>query len=82
MKVYAMICKEIEIDDKFSPLIDYANYDDLDGEELEFDDKLHREFCEYIAKVMNLPLAGNAKSNDREWIESVLTKKWNCIIET
>ena len=82
MKVYVMVCQEVEISDKFSQLIDCADFDDFDGEEMEFDFQLHQEFCNYISEKVHLPLGSNATINDTQWIESVATKKWNFIIES
>jgi hypothetical protein len=82
MKMYVMVCHEVEVPDEFSSLADCADYDDFDGEELEWDYALHGKLCDYIPQMMGIPLAGNAKTDDTKWIESVLTKKWNPVIES
>lgn len=82
MKMYVMVCHEVEVPDEFSYLADCADCDDFDGEEYKFDYALHRKLCDYIPKIMGMPLAGNAKDNDTKWIESVVTEKWNAIIES
>lgn len=75
MKMYVMVCKEIEVPEKFEALInhgddDFSNY------------KLHAELCDYVAEKTDLPLAGNAKSDTKEWIESVLDEYWHIVIES
>ena len=82
MKLYIMVCHEVEVPGEFSYLADCADYDDLDGEEYKWDSALHRELCDYIPKTMGIPLAANANDNDTKWIESVMTEKWNAIIES
>jgi hypothetical protein len=79
--MYVMVCHEVEVPDEFSYLADCADYDDFDGEEYEPDYALHRKLCDYIPKTMGMPLGANANANDTKWIESVLTEKWNPIIE-
>jgi hypothetical protein len=81
MKMYVLVCHEVEVSDEFAYLADYADYDDFDGEEYERDDALHRNLCDYIPKIMGVPLASNATANDTKWVEAVMTKKWNAIIE-
>ena len=75
MKMYVMICKEIDVPDRFGVLSDYENEEYTDFE-------THQELCEYIPKLVGLPLCGNAKPNAVEWIESVLDENWNLIIES
>ena len=75
MKMYVMVCKEIEVPEKFEALVnyesdDFANY------------KLHAELCNYVAEKVGLPFAGNAESDTEEWIESVLDEHWYTIIES
>lgn len=75
MKMYVMVCKEIEVPEKFEDLINYEEEDFSNYE-------LHKELCDYVTEKVGLPLAGNAKNDTEEWIESVLDEYWNTIIES
>jgi hypothetical protein len=75
MKMYAMICKEIEVPEKFEALINYENDDFANY-------KLHAELCNYVVEKVGLPLAGNAENDTEEWIESVLDEHWHIIVES
>jgi hypothetical protein len=82
MKMYVMVCHEVEVPDEFSYLANYADSDGFDGEECERNSVLHKKLCDYIPKVMGVPLAGNVNTNETKWIESVMTEKWKVIIES
>ena len=75
MKMYVMVCKEIDIPEKFEALVNYED-DDFSNYEL------HEELCNYVVEKVGLPLAGNAKYDDKEWIESVLDEYWHTIVES
>lgn len=74
MKMYVMICKEIEVPEKFEALINHED-DDVSY------DELHEELCDYVAEKTGLPLAGDAEYNTPEWIETVADEYWHTIIE-
>ena len=75
MKMYVMICREVEVPDKFRALSDYENGGDADFE-------MHRELCKHIPNLVGLPLGSNAEPNAVEWIESVLDENGNIMIES
>jgi hypothetical protein len=78
MKVYVNITQEVEIDDRFTQLLD---------EECAKDwykwHTLHHNLCDTIKEKMNMPFSTEeaAKNTDKS-IESVYTTDWCCLIET
>ena len=50
MRVIVVISREVEVPDKFLPLM---------NDECENYFELHQEFCEYIPKVLNTPLSND-----------------------
>ena len=50
MKVIVIMSRDVEVPDKFLPLMndEYGDYFEL-----------HREFCEYIPKALNMPFSSD-----------------------
>lgn len=76
MKVMVIISREVEVPDKFLPLTD-------DGEHDENTVALHREFCEYIPKALDMPLSADVdKDYMGDSIDAVYEKEeWIPLIE-
>lgn len=74
MKVMVAIMREVEVPDKFLPLVD-----DVDGDYAE----LHREFCEYIPKALNMPMSSDVDEDYiGDSIDAVYEKEeWIPLIE-
>lgn len=74
MKVIVIISRDVEVPDKFLPLVD-----DVDGDYFE----LHQEFCEYIPKTLGLPLSSNVEEDYMgDSIDAVYEKEeWIPLIE-
>lgn len=74
MRVMVAIMREVEVPDKFLPLVD-----DVDGDYFE----LHQEFCEYIPKIVGMPLSSNVEEDYMgDSIDAVYEKgEWTPLIE-
>lgn len=78
MEVYVTILHKMEVDDRFSQLL---------NEELRDDWKqwhtLHNELCDTVKNTLNLPFSSEGAAKDCPTsIEAVETTDWECLIET
>ena len=73
MKVIAILSREVEVPDKFLPLVEST------GEETE----LHAEFCEYMKTTLNMPFSSDIdKGYMGDSIDGVYEKEeWIPLIE-
>lgn len=74
MRVMVIMSRDVEVPDKFLPLLndEYENYAEL-----------HREFCAYIPKALNMPFSSDVdKGYMGDSIDSVYEKEeWIPLIE-
>jgi hypothetical protein len=73
MKIYVEVIHEIEVDDKYLPLLTNfsSNYDGL-----------HRELCAEVEQTICAPYADDASEDDTVTIKTVYDNCWEPIIET
>lgn len=73
MKVIAILSREVEVPDKFLPLVEST------GEKTE----LHAEFCEYMTKTLDMPFSSDIdKGYMGDSIDGVYEKEeWIPLIE-
>lgn len=72
MKVYVEVVCEIEVDDKFLPLL--TNTDSNC-------DQLHQEFCTEVKNQMGIPYSADASAEDKKVITTVYDNCWEPLIE-
>lgn len=72
MKVFVEVVCEVEVDDKFLPLLENPDSDC---------EQLHREFCDEIKNVMGMPYSADASAEDKKVITSVYDNWWEPLVE-
>ena len=74
MKVMVIISRDVEVPDKFALLAESTDENTFD---------LHREFCEYISKALNMPFSSDVERGYMgDSIDGVYEKEeWTPLIE-